>query len=649
MKFVDGLTYTCANNKDAPYIGLVNNKSSSAKDYPLIPCCFKTDQNRPGTKRTNFLKEPEVLPSGSLVPEESNIRIILTNDFLRPFQFGIIPVVETLAGPISSGYFRYGNTVKIPNVEGVDKTLLQNSTIIECVLNALSENPPPGIRPSVEYIREERDIYKRYGMIRHGRSYLGVCHGEIGLSENYDVDPKTLTLIRDDVTTNLCTRRFVAFVEEAYKVEVIVIGPSYRGYGTDTDIVVIPRRSYGKIPPKSTVYENVVVVYEHTGSRSSKKEELMCELVVRGVLDESGRRLSVSNWIFKQSDPFVKQLKSSFKTNTSSYTVPELPNGIKAQHINAAGKCVGLVFKNNVYASLPNQISPINYPRIDPMDLKNVMFSQSQTAVQTTQSKYPSLDYRLNTTSAAAAAATEYDKYIRLRRYMRRLFEVVYLGWCRWLLRNRGVTGTMQEFARNVLREVADTETTLPRLLTADNDTSQIRIPKGSTEGLLIDLRRRERIDAGFDREIVYKNATEIVERTTLQKWYNEIGDFDDDNVYSLHAANALLARQTYALVPDMGFYKAVFFNDVDNKIRGLIDQVFVAIPVSNFAEAADVTATYYGVNGIRDYIVVDCRGNMPVSTLYIIEGSNSQLEQIVVGIVRKNLIKVIIPYAAAP
>lgn len=653
----DTYTLSCTHNEEAKYIGLRTNTTVTKTNYPLIPCCFKKPQTGEGTLRTQYYSESDpILPADTTTLPPKTRRIIATNKFLTAGIFGILPEsIETAgAGSIetSDRYFRYGNTLDTPPVEGVDTTLLRRSTLVECVLNALSQ-----FATDTTYIREETNIAARFKAIQRARAYLGICRGEVGMQENYDLEPAVLAAMLR--TENLCTRRFVAFVEHVYKVDIIVIGQPLSSDPTPPinllrpkKCVVVPRRSYGLIAPRIVPGRRVVVVYEHTGG-VWQGSDLICELVVRGTVTGTRRVVNDVEWSFAHDDPFVVALRTSLADTAAPSPRPipaalaTVPGFVKAQVLSRTGKCVGVQFFNDVVATLPYSCAPLNVvavtrPRNPAPDARALVLAEM-----------PALADVLDFDATDTAPATGFETYKAAARWTRRLFELVYLAWCHWLVSSN--EDDFAAFAKAVLKEtIVPNRVTVPRLRVKDNAAflDRIFLPKGATRGVLIDLRRRQRLDAGFSSTAHLENAQKVVDALVLPNWFVDVSDYEGDNVFTPEKITVLASRfQTPNLVPGLALYDAAFAADVDNEYSGVLaDGGWQVVPVATVQEAAALTTLFYGQEEesvLRDTIVVDTRRQ--VSKRFVRVGAAADTAPVIIAYSSlNNTMKCVLPRAVA-
>jgi hypothetical protein len=326
------LTFTCKTDKH-PYIGLRRNELENKELFPMVPCCFASDQiNKKGSLyRKYFLDEKD-----NKKPRQHQDTAALARRLLGPKDYEQLPdKLKTLFSIIDKDqrveYIRNGVTIsKLASIEAI---LLGKGQINYKKQRATTV----------------ANIVNKYVNILDSDKFAMSTRQEL-----YDKRVETIRLmIRNG---DIRPSRFVNALELMFDCNIFIFSAENNGE------LMIPEhtRGYYKLKPSRETF----LLYQHYGDTDRLATDIPPEYPhVELITRNNGTG-------FYPGDPVIKKLYNIFRRMTKtiingkiSSSIPNISLDITGQSVDAYGKC-RIINVNNVTLVLLEPLPPFAAPNI---------------------------------------------------------------------------------------------------------------------------------------------------------------------------------------------------------------------------------------------------------------------------------------------
>ena len=332
--------YTCEHDTH-PYPGLRVNKLANADKYPLIPCCFKDDQNLKVNSRYK-----EYFHGGDNVRErKGQQRLGITRKLAPPEEYYELPEqLEAIFSAVdsTSKYLRMGVSQN------------QNS-FLHCVANAMDKAGPSSDADPL--IRDMRgDLASR-------------VPPQVSKQELYDMTEDQIAEMSRDESVYLDPRLFVRLVEEYFDCNIYVF---YTAKDSQDIGMLIPRHkdTYYRFEPKQA--SPTVVLYAHHGVTSDRAIFEQCEVIVRyNSLQRTDEKTTTSGVAVELNKIFTDINQTHDGKRMVLQRPRQVPPVFGQQWIDGNGKCRALGV-GTIKAVLSEPFPPFALPIITSNEITNV-------------------------------------------------------------------------------------------------------------------------------------------------------------------------------------------------------------------------------------------------------------------------------------
>lgn len=251
--------YVCPTD-EIPYPGLKENKGlSNIKDYPFVPCCFKTDPDTRNSVYNRAVRNPGT-ETIKVAATKGNNRLT-TDKILAPSRTGIInTTVNTFLKSYSSNsgtFYRYG-VPKEPN------------SFIHCILYAMQVPEYLHATDRVEWVNDfQRNLFQDTRI-----------HPEILKQELYDMTNEQIVESAIDTTAFFDPLLYYRLIEILYNCNIYVFNlmDKDRNTGADNNLLEIPRHKHFHSHPPF-IGKSTICVLRHMGAESSHLKYPHVELI----------------------------------------------------------------------------------------------------------------------------------------------------------------------------------------------------------------------------------------------------------------------------------------------------------------------------------------------------------------------------------
>jgi hypothetical protein len=331
---VNQQNYVCL-NPEYPFPGVQQNKKDNKDVFPYVPCCFKTDQNKPGKNYSKYF-----FGDVSGAKEKKQQDLITTGKFLAPDKYGTLPrQLEILFENIdSSPNYKY---IRV----GVNRN---NSSFLNSVMVALDE------QTGILELEDEEEI----------NAALYQARDELA---SPDVAPLCRQSVYDNTVENiqrnlknhdeyLDPKLYLQLLEGYFNCNIFLF---------NKERMILPHhmqnyyKNYNDAP--------CIFVYEHWGSESDHAKYPQCELIVHW----NTKKSTETQFVFPFDQPVSRNVRNIFKMLTESYALDERITetvmpwndkiSIVSQRIDTYGKTrqLNVKYKGNDATIITNPIQPM--------------------------------------------------------------------------------------------------------------------------------------------------------------------------------------------------------------------------------------------------------------------------------------------------
>lgn len=310
--------YKCE-NPDYPFFGLQENKLENNVEYPVLPCCFKTDQTNKDIYKNYYSGQ-------NLKKEKKSQSTIITNKFLTENGKGFLSTdIQKFLNIVD-----YKSNLKFYRI-GVERN---HSSLLSCVNSAL------------ELSSSNKEM--RNTMIKS----IALCKQSM-----YDMNIDTISTMLKNLSFYIDPRLFLQAIEECFKCTIYCF--------TDKEMIK-PNSIHGYYRKKHT-NRNVILIYEHWGSESDHATYPQCELIVR--VDKG-----VAEYSFSSDDLFIEHIDSIYNEIINSYILNKELNSIsfvikniESQYIDNYGKTriLNVNYKDSLFSIATSPLYPFNVKMVD--------------------------------------------------------------------------------------------------------------------------------------------------------------------------------------------------------------------------------------------------------------------------------------------
>lgn len=328
--------YVCL-NPDYPYPGLqVNTKLSNSKEFPYLPCCFKTNQQNKKGKHYRHYYFGEELET----KEKKQQDLIVTDKILGPEKYGMLPkdlqkLFEVLDTDTNYKYIRVG-------------VHRNPSSLLNAVMVGLHEQTG---------ILELTDQDERDARLLQIRSELAdKMNSVLARQSCYDMTTEQISENLNNPEVYMDPKLYTQMLENYFDCNIFLF---------NRQKMFLPRfaQSYYKQHRLSTC----IFIYEHLGSESDNAKYPQCELIIRWNVNKKDD----TEFFFPYEDKISRNINKVFRLLNESYVlsnkIPEiifpLPDDINpvSQHIDTYGKtrCINLLYKNKNISLLTDPMPPL--------------------------------------------------------------------------------------------------------------------------------------------------------------------------------------------------------------------------------------------------------------------------------------------------
>lgn len=349
--------YVC-NRPGYAYPGLQDNrdKLSNSNEYPVLPCCFESDQTGKPLF-VNYFQNKKGKTDLNIISKKQQ-DFIKTEKMIGHEIFGSLPKnIEKLFNMFELSVVNEFRRV------GVDRN---HSSLISCVLCALyktTKYTSMSPKDRLEYIRETR-------LKLADTNTASLCKQSM-----YDVGMEDIQNSIRNTEVYFDPRLYTQLLEEYFNVNIYVF---------DKERMIIPKYMNG-------YYTNVnkrdcIFIYEHWGSESDHAKYPQCEIIFLWVNND----IRNTEYIFSYNRKISRVARYMFNSLVSSYSLNSFIQPIQlklnvdqilSQCIDTYGKCrlINVLFNGEYMSLLTSPIPPLQIKAIDKEEIHKVSI---ETAVQ---------------------------------------------------------------------------------------------------------------------------------------------------------------------------------------------------------------------------------------------------------------------------
>lgn len=330
--------YVCL-NPEFPYPGLKENNLTNRKEFPYIPCCFKTDQTK--KKIYNwyyFNKEIET-------EEKKQQDLIKTNKILGFDQYGTLPEqLEKLFQLIdNSPEYKY---IRV----GVSRT--KSSFLNSVILGLHDKTKITNIQDEEERILSILETRKKLSLNNIPALAKQSCY------EN-SIDEIKRKIENEEIYFD--PKLFTQLLEEYFDCSIFLF---------NEERMFCPR--YVQSYYKNFRQKETIFIYEHLGSESDNAKYPQCELILKWKTETKDTK-----YYFGYQENISKNMNKIFKLMTESYAMNkkisdikfEIPSSmsLKSQLIDNYGKTrvLNVKYKNTDISLILSPIPPLNIKTVN--------------------------------------------------------------------------------------------------------------------------------------------------------------------------------------------------------------------------------------------------------------------------------------------
>jgi hypothetical protein len=359
--------YVC-NYEEYKYPGVKINKTlSNKKQYPFIPCCYKTPQT--GFEDSEASDNYKEYYSGIKKVKKEGIKqqkLIVTKKFAASDKFGRLP--DTI-----NSLFNILNTE--PTLEfirmGVDRN---KSSFLNCVLTALKQ---------MEIIGEENRS-KVLSKTRRKLSKNSILSKQCGFK--YTLEQLTENIKNPDIY--LDPKIYIQLIEEVYNCNIYLFSP---------EKMLLPNFIEGLY--RVLKDGNTIIIYEHMGSASDAATYPQCELIVRW----DPKVESSVEYSYKRKDSISRKLYKLYNTVNDSYVSGKRikdQNNIYSEYIisqvlDEYGKCrcLNFVYEDFSFSIFTSPIQPLNIEVVNKSKISYIDIEESSKVRNILSTIYPGISF----------------------------------------------------------------------------------------------------------------------------------------------------------------------------------------------------------------------------------------------------------------
>ena len=342
---VKQMNFVCLNS-EYKYPGLqINKREENKAEYPFIPCCFKTDQDKAGGIYRQYYHGEESASKETKKQQD----IISTGKILTSVQHGHLSVaIKDFFSGIESDtnyeYLRYG----------VEKT---PSSLLNVVMIALHEQTNIFQLDKEELLNRLVEIRTELGEIANASTARQSCY-------NLSIDTVMNNIKNPE--TYLDPKLYTQLLENYFNCTIFLF---------NTERLITPRYTQGYYQNKFDDDTPCIFVYEHMGSESDQSTYPQCELIIRWKIGDK----EATEYSFPSSHRISKIIRQVFELTTESYALNKEIRYIDfpisqsdeielvAQNIDDYGKtrCIHVKVNDEPAVILTTPIPPLILPETD--------------------------------------------------------------------------------------------------------------------------------------------------------------------------------------------------------------------------------------------------------------------------------------------
>lgn len=344
--------YVCL-NPEYPYPGLKINKLSNSEEFPYVPCCFKTDQNKSGDIYRHYYFGENLIQK-----EKKQQELIITNKILGQDKYGKLP--EKL-----SKFF-----------ESIDDKL-EDYKYIRMGVNRNENSFLNTVMVALHDITGILDEKNRNKLLEKTRLELASKeNAPLARQCAYDYTNKLLIKKIKNLKDYFDPKLFVQMLETYFACNI---------YLFNDESLFLPR--FAQNYYRNTIYDKCIFVYEHWGSESDHARYPQCELIIKW----NSKKSTDQQLIFDHSEKIAKNVNKIFKILNNSYTLNRhvedtffpIDLKIKTQKIDSYGKTRCVECENNIFI-LTDPIPPLQVPENNEMVISECNIEQALKIIKPT-------------------------------------------------------------------------------------------------------------------------------------------------------------------------------------------------------------------------------------------------------------------------
>lgn len=325
--------YICP-NPEYPYPSLQENKLENSKEYPYVPCCFKTDQeNKKNSTYNQYFYNQE-----NESKETRQQGIITTNKFVSNNNYGELPsflkkFFENIDFDSECKYIRYG-------------LFRSTSSFLDAVMVSLEYNDI--LSYNQEKTRLEKLLEMRYELSDENYAVLAKqCLFDLSVNE-------IMEKIKDP-EVYFDPKNYIQLLETYFDCNIFIF---------NRDSLVVPNHT-------QTYCRNVrnskcILIYEHLGSESDHAKYPQCELIAKWNTTKIDNNTELN---FEYDSKLSQNINKFFNILTQTYSIDNrqqetiFPDNISyfSQAIDSYGKtrCVNVEFNNQKFSVFTTPFQPL--------------------------------------------------------------------------------------------------------------------------------------------------------------------------------------------------------------------------------------------------------------------------------------------------
>lgn len=342
--------YVCK-NPEYPFPGVQVNKLANAEVYPFVPCCFKTNPDKPGDVYRQYFYGEEIE-----VREKKQQNLISTDKILNTDSFGeLSDTVKQLFENLDPEYkyIRMG-VAKSP------------SSFLNAVMIGMYEYTGLLDVEIDDRLKEVLKIRKKLNPV-------------LARQCMYDSTIKTIKAQLRDETIYLDPNLYLPVLENYFNCNIFLF---------NTEKMILPRhtQAYYKYHRNAPC----VFIYEHLGSESDHAKYPQCELIVKWnkqTKNEVEYSFTYDTTISKQLNKVFRLLNESYALTTeieeTVFPIEENKNiKLLSQVIDGYGKtrCIDVELKNTIISIITTPIPPLD---VEEKDSKEPIIISDSNIAQT--------------------------------------------------------------------------------------------------------------------------------------------------------------------------------------------------------------------------------------------------------------------------